>query len=103
MSKIECCETKEIHQDVLEMVKQKMPNEEDIYDLAELYKVFGDSTRMKILFVLFEAEVCVCDLAETLQMTQSAISHQLRILKQISSSKIDAMASQFSIHWLMIM
>ncbi len=82
MSKIECCETKEIHQDVLEMVKQKMPNEEDIYDLAELYKVFGDSTRMKILFVLFEAEVCVCDLAETLQMTQSAISHQLRILKQ---------------------
>ena len=68
MSKIECCETKEIHQDVLEMVKQKMPNEEDIYDLAELYKVFGDSTRMKILFVLFEAEVCVCDLAETLQM-----------------------------------
>ena len=53
-----------------------------LYDLAELFKVFGDSTRIRILFVLFEAEVCVCDLAEALGMTQSAISHQLRILKQ---------------------
>ena len=53
-----------------------------MYDLAELFKVFGDSTRIRILFVLFEAEVCVCDLAKVLNMTQSAISHQLRILKQ---------------------
>lgn len=53
-----------------------------MYDLAELFKVFGDSTRIRILFVLFEAEVCVCDLAEVLHMTQSAVSHQLRILKQ---------------------
>ena len=59
-----------------------MPEETELYDLAELFKVFGDSTRMRILFVLFEAEVCVCDLAEALNMTQSAISHQLRILKQ---------------------
>lgn len=56
--------------------------EEKLYDLAELFKVFGDSTRIRILFVLFEEEVCVCDLAATLNMTQSAVSHQLRILKQ---------------------
>ena len=54
----------------------------DLADLADLFKVFGDSTRIRILFVLFEAEVCVCDLAKALNMTQSAISHQLRILKQ---------------------
>lgn len=80
--KIECCETVEIHEDLLKIVEEKMPPEEELYDLAELYKVFGDSTRIRILFVLFEAEVCVCDLAQTLNMTQSAISHQLRILKQ---------------------
>ena len=67
---------------VEKIVNEKMPEETELYDLAELFKVFGDSTRMRILFVLFEAEVCVCDLAEALNMTQSAISHQLRILKQ---------------------
>ena len=59
-----------------------MPEETELYDLAELFKVFGDSTRIRILFVLSSAEVCVCDLARVLNMTQSAISHQLRILKQ---------------------
>ena len=59
-----------------------MPSEDELYDLAELFKVFGDSTRIRILFVLFEKDDCVCDLAETLNMTQSAISHQLKILKQ---------------------
>lgn len=59
-----------------------MPDEDLLYDLAELYKVFGDSTRIKILYVLFEAEMCVCDIAQLLNMTQSAISHQLRVLKQ---------------------
>ena len=59
-----------------------MPEETELEDLADLFKIFGDSTRIRILFVLFEAEVCVCDLAETLHMTQSAISHQLRILMQ---------------------
>ncbi|MCD7736101.1 MAG: metalloregulator ArsR/SmtB family transcription factor [Lachnospiraceae bacterium] len=59
-----------------------MPDETRLYDLAELFKVFGDSTRIRILYVLFEAEVCVCDLASALNMNQSAISHQLRILKQ---------------------
>lgn len=78
----ECCEITEVHEDVLKRVNEKMPQEDELYDLAELFKVFGDSTRIRILFVLFEAEVCVCDLAETLHMTQSAISHQLKILKQ---------------------
>lgn len=81
-NEIECCETKELHEDLLHIVNKKLPREEELYDLAELFKVFGDSTRIRILYVLFEAEVCVCDLAEALNMTQSAISHQLRILKQ---------------------
>ena len=79
---VECCEMHHTHGEVLEVVNQKMPEEDELYDLAELFKVFGDSTRIRILFVLFEAEVCVCDLAEILNMTQSAISHQLKILKQ---------------------
>jgi ArsR family transcriptional regulator len=78
----ECCERIEIHPSLLHIVKEKLPPEDELYDLAELFKIFGDSTRIRILFVLFEAEVCVCDLAATLNMTQSAISHQLRILKQ---------------------
>ena len=78
----EKCDCVEIHKDLIETVNKHMPEEEELYDLAELFKVFGDSTRIRILFVLFEAEVCVCDLAETLHMTQSAVSHQLRILKQ---------------------
>ncbi len=78
---LECCEQTEIHAELLEIVNSQMPPEEELYDLAELFKVFGDSTRIRILFVLFEAEVCVCDLAEALHMTQSAISHQLKILK----------------------
>lgn len=79
---IECCDDHEVHQSLLDIVNEKMPEEETLYNLAELFKVFGDSTRIRILFVLFEAEVCVCDLAQALNMTQSAISHQLRILKQ---------------------
>ncbi len=77
-----CCESQEVHADLLRVVQKTMPEETELYDLAELFKVFGDSTRIRILFVLFEAEVCVCDLAEVLHMTQSAISHQLKILKQ---------------------
>ena len=63
-------------------IYEAMPDEEELYDIAELFKVFGDSTRIRILYVLFEAEVCVCDLADILNMTQSAVSHQLKILKQ---------------------
>lgn len=76
------CETIEVHEELVKIVNEKMPDEEELYDLAELFKVFGDSTRIRILFVLLEAEVCVCDLAAALNMTQSAVSHQLRILKQ---------------------
>ena len=72
---IECCDCNEIHEDLLKIVNDTMPEETELYDLAELFKVFGDSTRIRILFVLFEAEVCVCDLAKVLNMTQSAISH----------------------------
>ena len=78
----EVCETCEVHAPLLKIVNEKLPPEDELYDLAELFKIFGDSTRIRILFVLFEAEVCVCDLAEALNMTQSAISHQLAILKQ---------------------
>ena len=81
MADCECCESIEIHEDLLKIVNETMPDENELYDLAELFKVFGDSTRIRILYVLFEAEVCVCDLL-ALNMTQSAISHQLRILKQ---------------------
>ena len=70
------------HGDLVDKVNREMPDEEILYDLAELFKVFGDSTRIRILFVLFESEMCVCDIAQLLNMTQSAISHQLRILKQ---------------------
>ena len=78
---VERCDFICAHEDVVQAVNERMPNEELLYDLAELYKVFGDSTRIKILYVLFSAELCVYDIARLLGMTQSAVSHQLRILK----------------------
>ena len=78
----EVCAEVRIHQEILDRVKPEMPDEERLYDLAELFKVFGDTTRIRILYVLFESEMCVCDIAELLNMTQSAISHQLKVLKQ---------------------
>ena len=79
---VECCEFLQVHQDVVDEVIKRMPDEDLLMDLSELFKVFGDSTRIKILYVLLESDMCVCDLAQVLNMTQSAISHQLRILKQ---------------------
>jgi len=79
---VECCLEKHIHSDILNRLLGNMPDEETLSDLADLFKLFGDSTRMKILFVLFKEEMCVCDLAESLNMTQSAVSHQLKSLKQ---------------------
>ena len=79
---IEVCSAHIEHADTISAVEKIMPKEELLYDLAELYKVFGDSTRIKILFALYESEMCVCDIAALLSMTQSAISHQLRVLKQ---------------------
>jgi len=75
------CQSTEYHPDTLSHVAQALPEDEVLYDLAELFKLFGDSTRIKILYALFEAELCVCDIARLLGLTQSAISHQLRILK----------------------
>jgi len=69
------------HSEALNRVKSLLPQEEMICDLADLFKVFGDTTRMRILFSLFESELCVCAIAELLSMTQSAISHQLKVLK----------------------
>lgn len=79
---MECCETTFVHEDLVRKVHERLPEEEKLYALADLFKVFGDYTRIRILYVLFEEEVCVCDLAEALHMTQPAISHQLKILKQ---------------------
>ena len=79
---IEHCDEYCVHSNVVLKVHKSMPDEDELYDLAELFKVFGDSTRIKILFALFESEMCVCDIAESLNMTQSAISHQLKVLKQ---------------------
>ena len=76
------CEYLSVHQEVVDQVMEAMPPEEELFDLAELFKVFGDSTRIRILYVLFESEMCVCDLAQLLGMTQSAISHQLQVLKK---------------------
>lgn len=70
-----------VHEATVEQVMAEMPDDEALYDLSELFKVFGDSTRIKILYALFEAELCVCDIANLLSLTQSAVSHQLRILK----------------------
>lgn len=77
-----CCEFMHIHEDIVKKVNAEMPDEEILYDLAELFRIFGDSTRIRILYVLFESEMCVCDIAQLLGMSQSAISHQLRCLKQ---------------------
>ncbi len=79
---VENCSCLVIHEETINRVRTKMPEEEKLYDLAELFKVFGDTTRIKILCALFEAEMCVCDIAALLNMNQSAISHQLRVLKQ---------------------
>jgi len=79
---VERCDEFCTHGEIIRAVQPGMPDEEKLYDLAELFKMFGDSTRIRILYVLFEAEMCVCDIAEVLKMTQSAISHQLRLLKQ---------------------
>ena len=78
---VECCDFIHAHEEIVERVRQDLPDEDTLYDLSELFRIFGDSTRIRILYVLFEAEMCVCDIAALLGMTQSAISHQLRALK----------------------
>ena len=77
----ECCDFLCAHEDIIHQVQQKIPDEDTLYNLTELFRVFGDSTRIRILYVLLESEMCVCDIAALLGLTQSAISHQLRALK----------------------
>jgi ArsR family transcriptional regulator len=77
----ESCQVDVVHQEVVDKVKEAMPVDDILYDLAELFKIFGDSTRIKILSALKESELCVCDIASVLDMTKSAVSHQLRILR----------------------
>ena len=82
MKKISICEITTIHEDVIQKVKENMPEENVLYSLGDFFKLLGDGTRIKILNALFYSEMCVCDIAALLGMTQSAISHQLRVLKQ---------------------
>lgn len=84
---VECCETFHLHENLIHQVEGGMPDEERIQELADFFKVFGDVTRIKILCVLLQSELCVCDLAEVVGMTQSAVSHQLRLLKQMKLVK----------------
>lgn len=84
---VECCETVHLHENLIAQVEGGMPDEDSIQELANFFKVFGDATRIKILCVLLQSELCVCDLAEVVGMTQSAVSHQLRVLKQMKLVK----------------
>ena len=79
----ECCGFIHIHQDSIDKVDSMMPEEEKLADLAEFFRIFGDTTRIKILYVLLCCEMCVCDIAHILNISQSAVSHQLRTLKQM--------------------
>ena len=79
---VETCITKGIHGDIIRTVKQTMPDTVALYELADLFKLFGDSTRIGILWALSESEMCVCDLCALLKMKQPAVSHQLKNLKQ---------------------
>ena len=80
---IEQCDFIHVHEEIVKRVTKAMPDEDQLMDLADFFKVFADSTRIKILYVLSQAEMCVCDIANLLQMGQSAISHQLRVLKRM--------------------
>jgi ArsR family transcriptional regulator len=83
------CDTDAIHEDIVERVRAAMPAGQDFYDLANLYKMFADNTRVRILWALSCEEMCVCDLASLLGMTKSAISHQLKSLRQTNLVKYD--------------
>lgn len=80
---VEHCDYIHVHDEIVEKIQTNMPEGDELQGLADFFKIFGDSTRIRILYVLFQSEMCVCDLAQTLNMTQSAISHQLRVLKQM--------------------
>lgn len=79
---VECCDCMEVHEEIVKDVRANLPQEALLDNVADTFKVFGDKTRIKILFVLHARELCVCDIAQLLEMNQSAISHQLKVLKQ---------------------
>lgn len=81
-SDLPICHDREVHGDVVERIKGEMPDSSVLYELSDFFKIFGDSTRVSILFVIDRGEICVCDIAEILGMTKSAVSHQLKILRQ---------------------
>lgn len=83
----ESCEFMFVHDEIVKRVNDELPEDEILYDLAEFYKVFADSTRIKILYVLLKSEMCVCDISQILNVSQSAVSHQLRMLKQMKLVK----------------
>ena len=82
MEFVDHCEITQVHQGAVDQVRQVLPPDEVLSDLADLFKIFGDSTRIKILYALLRSELCVCDIADLLGLTQSAISHQLQVLKK---------------------
>ena len=84
---VECCDIFQVHEELVKKAEENILDEDRLKELADFFKVFADTTRLRILSVLFQSEMCVCDLAEVLGMTQSAISHQLRILKQMKLVK----------------
>ena len=96
---VECCEAVHIHSDVLEKINMDMPDEDELYDLAELFKVFGDSTRIRILYVLFESEACVCDIATALNMNQ-LFHTSLEYLSRTGLFHADVMVNQLFTVWL---
>ena len=78
---VECCDFIHAHEELVEKVRRELPGEDTLYDLTELFRIFGDSTRIKILYALHDNELCVQDIANAVQLSQSAVSHQLRVLK----------------------
>ena len=86
-TEVECCDIFKTHEELVKKAEENILDEDRLKELADFFKVFADTTRLRILSVLFQSEMCVCDLAEVLGMTQSAISHQLRILKQMKLVK----------------
>ena len=81
MEFVDHCEITQVHQGAVDQVRQVLPPDEVLSDLADLFKIFGDSTRIKILYALLRSELCVCDIAKLMDVSQSAVSHQLRVLK----------------------
>lgn len=78
---IDLCQCKEVHDQVVEKIKESIPDDTTVQKLSELFKVFGDGTRLKIIYALLQKELCVCDICEVVEMSQSSVSHQLRLLK----------------------